>query len=112
METKISNTIRQWIPDSFERIEDSSDYKLLHDLAVNCISKLRTNSEVDLQYASEILKIVNLLYQSGNLYTRNAIENEFLAEIITEESPMSFKKHLSLFPTELKKGYIKTILEN
>jgi len=112
METKICNTIRQWIPDSLEGNEYISDYKLLHDLAVNFRSKLRTDSDIDLQYAIEILKIVNLLYQGGNQYIRNAIENEFLSEIITEESPKSFKRHLTLFPTELKKGYIKTILEN
>ncbi|MCA5005560.1 DUF7674 family protein [Sphingobacterium bovistauri] len=112
METKISHTIRQWFPDFSDGNEEISDYKLLHALAVNFRSKLLTDSDADLQYAAEILKIVNLLYQTGNQYIRNAIENEFLSEIITEESPQSFKKHLNLFPADLRKGYIKTILEN
>lgn len=65
-----------------------------------------------IESVQEIAKVVNLLYQGGSQYTRNAIENEFLTALSFEESPGRLKKHLELFPTELRKEYIKTILEN
>ncbi|GGH13134.1 hypothetical protein FAZ19_08650 [Sphingobacterium alkalisoli] len=119
MKTKIINTILQWTPEAagllpdIEHMDDTvADYQLLHKLAEVCMQKINSGSEDELERAQEITKVINLLYQGGNQYTRNAIENEFLTEISLEESPGSLKKHLDLFPSELRKGYLKTILEN
>lgn len=119
MKTKIINTIKQWAPEAaglipnLENLDDSiGDYLLLHKLAEVCSQKINSGFEEELERVQEIVKVINLLYQGGNQYTRNAIENEFLTALSFDESPGSLKKHLSLFPTELRKGYIKTILEN
>ncbi len=119
MKTKIIKTIEQWAPEAaglisdVVNLEDSiADYLLLHKLAEVCSQKICSGLEDELERVQEIAKVINLLYQGGNQYTRNAIENEFLTTLSFEESPGSLKKHLDLFPIELRKGYIKTILEN
>lgn len=89
-----------------------ADYQLLHKLADICVKKISSGSVSVIESVQEIAKVVNLLYQGGSQYTRNAIENEFLTALSFEESPGRLKKHLELFPTELRKEYIKTILEN
>ncbi|AIM39085.1 hypothetical protein KO02_22145 [Sphingobacterium sp. ML3W] len=119
MKTKIINTIRQWTPeaaDPIAKIEHEED-TVANDLILNrlvdiCLQKIYSGSVTEMERVQEIAKVVNLLYQEGNQYTRNAIENEFLTALSFEESPGSLKKHLELFPVELRKGYIKTILEN
>lgn len=119
MKTKIINTIKQWAPEAADLIpgldhlnETVADYIVLHKLAEVCCQKLGSGSEDELARVQEITKVINLLYESGNQFTRNAIENEFLTAFSVEESPGSLKVHLELFPAELRKGYIKTILEN
>lgn len=119
MKTKIINTIQQWAPEATKLIPDLDtlddsivDYLLLHKLAEVCSLKIHSGLEDELDRVQEITKVINLLYQGGNQYTRNAIENEFLTGLSFDESPGSLKKHLDLFPVELRKGYIKTILEN
>ncbi|REC79304.1 hypothetical protein DRF60_05585 [Chryseobacterium elymi] len=119
MKTKIISTICQWAPEAANLIPDVAceentlaDYQLLQKLAELCIEKNSSESEDGLAYVQEIINVVNLLYQEGNQYTRNAIENEFLTIFSCQESPGSLKNHLDLFPNELKKGYIKTILKN
>lgn len=119
MKTKIINTIRQWAPEAVSLMPDIdhldntvADYQLLHKLAYICVKKISSGSVNEIESVQEIAKVVNLHYQGGNQYTRNAIENEFLTTLSFEESRGSLKKHLELFPTELRKGYIKTILEN
>ncbi|MDM1296295.1 hypothetical protein HX021_18580 [Sphingobacterium sp. N143] len=119
MKTKMIHTIRQWIPETADLIPDlgnlddpATAYLLLHRLADTCAEKFKLGHEGELDRVKEIIKVVNLLYINGNLYTRNAIENEFLATLSVEESPGSLKKHMELFPSELRREYIKTILEN
>ncbi len=119
MKTKISNTIQQWSPEiadlipELDRMNDTvADYLLLHKLAEVCIQKLGSGLQNELEDVEKITKVINLLYQEGNQYTRNAIENEFLTTFSLEESPASLKKHLALFPAELRKEYIKTIVCN
>ncbi|MCY4780396.1 hypothetical protein ORI89_12095 [Sphingobacterium sp. UT-1RO-CII-1] len=118
MKTKISTTIRLWAPEAAHLIvedknsEAIADYCLLHKLAEDCLLKIRSGLDNELELVQKIVKVINLLYLEGNQYTRNAIENEFLTTLAIDESPGTLKKHLEMFPTELKKGYIKTILEN
>lgn len=119
MKTKIINTIQQWAPETaglipdLDNLDDAiADYLLLHKLAEVCSQKICSGLEEELERVQEIAKVINLLYQRGNQYTRNAIENEFLTALSVEESPGSLRKHMDLFPIELRKGYITTILEN
>lgn len=119
MKTKIINTIREWAPEAVRLIPELNslddtiaNYLLLHKLAEVCVQKMASGLVDELERVQEITKVVNLLYQGGNQYTRNAIENEFLTALSVSESPGSLKRHLDLFPIELRKGYIKTILEN
>lgn len=119
MKTIIKNTIKQWAPEAeglvpeLDTFDDCiADYLLLHKLAEVCSQKISSGLEDELERVQEIAKVINLLYEGGNQYTRNAIENEFLTVLSFQESPGSLKKHLDLFPLELRKGFIKTILEN
>lgn len=119
MKTRIIDTLQHWAPEAVKHIpgtENSeaglTDYQLLHELADLCVKRISEGSATDTEDTIQILNVVNLLYQGGNLYTRNAVENEFLTVFASEESPGSLKNHLNLFPVELRKGYIKTILEN
>ncbi|WP_164110623.1 MULTISPECIES: hypothetical protein [Sphingobacterium] len=112
METKIKSTLTQWIPGIQQACDEESDYQMLRRLACSCMNRIRTGTDEDLQWVEDIGKVVNLLYQSGNRYTKNAIENEFLCELIQEECPASLKQHMALLPKELRKEYLKVILEN
>lgn len=119
MKTKILNSIQQWVPESLKWISEIqnydnalADYLYLKNTANLCVVKINSGINEEIENAREIIKIINLLYQGGNQYTRNAIENEFLTVLSEEEALIILKKHMNLFPSELKKGYIKTILEN
>ncbi len=119
MKTKIFETIQQWVPASkswmdFAEANDEtlSQYLLLKRTAHFCIEKMNSTEVEDVEMAREVIKVINMLYESGNHYTRNAIENEFFAELIAQENPASLKKHLDFLSKESREGYLKTILEN
>ncbi|WP_400262737.1 hypothetical protein ACFX5U_05665 [Sphingobacterium sp. SG20118] len=119
MKTKMISTLEEWMPESRSWISDNdfsdhtiSDYQILEKLADVCLKKMNSENEHENEDAGEIAKVVNLMYQGGNQYTRNAIENEFLTKLAIAESPASLKKHLDILPKELRKEYLKTILEN
>ena len=112
METKIQKTLKQWAANAFtngEILDLKSDYEILHQFAEYTINLIRQN---DVEKGKEPFKIINIMYQNGNLHDRNAIENEFLNVIAKNESPGSLKVHMDLMPKELRQFYIKTILEN
>lgn len=112
METKIKKTLKQWFSNVFPEeslLENLSDYEILHQFAHYTLEFIQqSNMEID----KEPFKIINLLYQNGNLHDRNAIENEFLSVIARNESANSLKMHMDLMPKELRPIYLKTILEN
>ncbi|KVV14816.1 DUF7674 family protein [Flavobacterium sp. TMP13] len=119
MKTKIYEAIQQWIPDSknwfdFPSTNDETinQYALLKSVARFCNEKMDSTDEEEAESAKEVIRVINMLYESGNQYTRNAIENEFFTELSTQENPASLKKHLSLLSKESKQGYLKTLLEN
>ncbi|MCB4234612.1 hypothetical protein LDL59_04390 [Kaistella anthropi] len=114
MKTKIINTIQQWAPEAarlipdLDTLDDSiADYLLLHKLAEVCSQKIGSGSEDELERVQEIAKVINLLYQGGNQYTRNAIENEFLTALSFEESPGSLKNTWIYFPSNYEKDISK-----
>lgn len=118
METKISETIEHWIPEVADRVHATKveegfllNYILLHELAEICRDHMRKHSEGDLERVRDIARVVNLLYQEGDRYICNAIENEFLMPFALEESPGSLAMHMELFPICLRTGYLNTIVE-
>lgn len=109
METKIVKTVREWLPWSVENDDQISEYTLLKKLADYCRQQIK---EGEYEKANQVIKVVNLLYSSGKLHERNAIENEFLEVLTLDEAPASLKAHMGAFPEKLKEAYLKTILEN
>ena len=119
MDTKISNTIRQWIPDAYtlaggnvEADGTLSDYQLLRNISFSCLSKLDRATAKDIDDVARILKVINLLYQSDNQYIKHAIDNVFIKGIITAQSTHNFERHLTIFPPALKRRYLKIIFNN
>ena len=119
MKTKIYEAVQQWIPDSknwtdFPSTTDETinQYALLKTVARFCVEKMDSLDESESESAREIIRVINMLYESGNHYTRNAIENEFFTELSAQENPASLKKHLDFLSKESKQGYLRTLLEN
>ncbi|MGK6352155.1 DUF7674 family protein [Parapedobacter sp. DT-150] len=111
METKIIKTLKEWIPSVLIGKDGLSDYEALQKVADYCLEKIHGSIDERVS-AVEAIKVVNLLYMNGSLHDRNAIENEFLCVLASDDTPASLKKHLELFPKEIKHAYLKTILEN
>lgn len=112
METKMQRTLKQWFPDAFKdekHSENQSDYEALRQFAIYTLHLI---NEGNIEREKEPFKIINLLYLNGNLFERNAIENEFFTLIARDETPGNLKKHLQLMPENLRPIYLKTILEN
>lgn len=118
METKICHTIYQWIPEASNFMLENVDTKdqradniILRKLAEICRRHLEKDIGDEECEIDRIFKVLNLLYQGGDELTRRMIENEFLAVLSQEKNSNSFKKHLDLFPPELRRGFIKLILD-
>ncbi|MEC5165427.1 hypothetical protein RCH18_001155 [Flavobacterium sp. PL11] len=119
MKTKIYEAIQQWIPDcknwsDFPSTNDETvdQYALLKRVARYCMENMDSANEEESEAAREVIRVINMLYEGGNHYMRNAIENEFFTELSTQENPASLKKHLGFLSKESKQGYLRTILEN
>ncbi|SEL10164.1 DUF7674 family protein [Parapedobacter koreensis] len=110
IETKITRTLRQWIPAALTGRSPADDYEALREAANLFLRKIK-GTDTERADALEVLKVVNLLYINGGLHDRNAIENEFLFLLAAEEAPGSLKAHVELLPRELRQAYLKTILE-
>ncbi len=109
MESKIINTVKEWLPWAVSENNSISEYSLLKNLAEFSKEQFKMNNP---EKAIEVIKIINLIYSNSHLHEKNAIENEFLEVLSADESPGSLKKQLSLFPEKLKTTYLKNILEN
>ena len=119
MKNRICDTIQQWIPESKNwldtlAVDDDTinQYALLKRVARYCIENMDSINEEESEAAREVIRVINMLYEGGNHYIRNAIENEFFTELSTQENPASLKKHLGFLSKESKQGYLRTILEN
>ncbi|KEO75899.1 DUF7674 family protein [Anditalea andensis] len=109
MDSKILKTLKEWLPDLIATDSTKSEYEHLKHLAEYCRYPFVKEDQAK---AEQIFKIISLLYASGTLHDRNAIENEFLSVLAMDEAPSSLKMHLKAFPEKLKAAYLKTILEN
>jgi len=93
METRIQKTLCHWFPEAFNEIDKSlitTDYGILRQFAEftkRLIKEDATNQ-------AEPFKIINLLYSKGSLYEKNAIENEFLNTLASDETQMTLKSTL------------------
>ncbi|MFZ0281096.1 MAG: hypothetical protein WAL29_05570 [Bacteroidales bacterium] len=111
METRIQKTLRHWFPEAFIGTESSminSDYEILRQFADYTLKLINNKSDDQ----KEPFKIIHLLYSKGSLYEKNAIENEFLNLLASDENSLTLKQHLELMPEELRVIYVKTIVEN
>lgn len=111
METKIQKTLTHWFPEAFTAAENSvinTDYGILRQFAYYTKKLISNNTGGQ----AEPFKIIHLLYSKGTLYERNAIENEFLNVLASDENPLTIKQHLEFMPEGLRAVYVKTIIEN
>ena len=108
METKIQKTLHHWFPEAFKEKEElmTTDYWVLRRFAEYTRKIISDNCEGQ----KEPFRIIFLLYSNGTLFEKNAIENEFLNVLASEESSMTLKQHLELMPEGLRTVYLKTII--
>jgi len=108
METKIQKTLHHWFPEAFNQMDDQmpTDYLVLHRFAEYTRKLLNDDSEGQ----KEPFRIIFLLYTNGTLFEKNAIENEFLIVLASEENSLTLKQHLELMPEGLRMVYLKTII--
>ncbi|MFZ6664753.1 DUF7674 family protein [Peijinzhouia sedimentorum] len=59
----------------------------------------------------EILNAIDQVYQQKQLFTCNAIENEFLSVIALKLGAKDLINHLKKIPKSLWAGYIKVLIE-
>jgi len=111
MGTRIQKTLCHWFPEAFDETAKSlisSDYVILHQFAEFTQRLINEHTETQ----KEPFKIIHLLYSKGSLFEKNAIENEFLNVLASDENSLTLKQHLELMPEELRAIYVKTIIEN
>jgi hypothetical protein len=111
MKTGIRETFQKWLPELYIQLQCEklkTDYEILNQYATYTVGILDTETT----QAIDILKIIHLIYRKGNLFERNAIENEFFLTMAQNEKSNSIKLHLGIIPEELKSIYLKTIIEN
>lgn len=110
METKIQKTLHHWFPEAFKQLDElmTTDYLVLHRFAEYTRKLINDNCEGQ----KEPFRIIFLLYSNGTLFEKNAIENEFLIVLASEENSMTLKQHLELMPEGLRMVYLKTIIGN
>jgi hypothetical protein len=85
--------------------EDYRLYRLLNHYANYCAQKWETPE------TKVILALVNEDYQRDNVFTRNAIENEFLAVEARQLDNTHLMLHLTSMPELLKPVYLKVLIE-
>ncbi|MBP6184756.1 MAG: hypothetical protein KA479_07420 [Saprospiraceae bacterium] len=80
-------------------------YKALHDIGNYCAQHFE---EAETQ---EILNTINRMYLRENLFTCNAIENEFLATLAAQLDMSDLTKHLKRIPENLWAVYIHVLID-
>lgn len=82
-----------------------AEYRLLNYFGNYCAENFTTKK------AEEILILIDYLYQSEDLFVRNAIENEFLSSLAEGLGAAEMIQHLQKIPSKLQLVYIKVLLE-
>lgn len=89
----------------FAEKEDYLLYRLLNHYANYCAQNWDTHE------TKAILALVTEDYQRENLFTRNAIENEFLAVAARQLNTTHLMLHLTSMPEPLQPVYLKVLIE-
>jgi hypothetical protein len=111
METKIKKTITEWLPEAIQNAgeDGANDYQILRAVSDYCLSLL--NEQGDTDKVAEAFKVINMLYQEEQAYTKHCIENEFICNFIESSPALRLKDYLNLMPHPLKEAFIKTLIE-
>lgn len=113
MENKLQKLLENCFPHALKKTEctkrDFTPYQELNQLADYAVDGLTQKKTGEVK---EVFEMMDKLYQFGNLYDRNSIENEFLFPITQCEKEGLLKEHLKLMPKSMKAVYLKIILEN
>lgn len=112
MKSEIENCLRSRFPElypynliTYETNDLLVDYRLLNHFGNLCAKNLNDSK------SQEILEVINYLYHSKDLFTQNAIENEFLAVIAEKLGMEKMMDKLKLIPEKIQLIYIKVLLE-
>lgn len=82
------------------------DYTHLHQLAVWCAEN------PDNTQSQDVLSEISELYKKGNLFVKNAIENEFLFVFSRKLSSTKLNEKIVSMPLPLRAAFIETLLQN
>lgn len=106
------NAIIQQFKEQFPEIFPASTrndkyatYAVLHHYGVYCAQHFEEEK------SKEILNAINKLYQRKNLFTCNAIENEFFSALAERLGVNELMKHLQYIPENLWAVYINVLIE-
>lgn len=80
-------------------------YSVLHHFGTYCSRHPNDNK------TREILSTINKVYQRKNLFTCNAIENEFFPALAAQWDANAWVKHLPNIPETLWAAYLKVFIE-
>ena len=104
----IIQQLKEQFPEIFPKTMENNRYeayKVLHHFGNYCVRNLEKEE------TQEILNAINKIYQRKNLFTSNAIENEFLFALATELGVTDLMKHLKILPENLWAVYISVLIE-
>ncbi len=106
------NTIIQQFKEQFPDIfpansgnDKYATYAVLHHYGVYCAQHFEEDT------SKEILNAINKVYQRKNLFSCNAIENEFFSALASQLGVKELMKHLQCIPENLWAVYIKVLIE-
>lgn len=112
MRPKLQQYLKECIPEVYsydiaskDIDKELEDYKILHHLGLFCAGHFGES------VVNEVLKTVDSLYRSNDLFIQNAIENEFLAVLVLSLGIDNLLEIIKTIPQNLQTGYIKVLLE-
>lgn len=111
MSTSMNIRIKE-LEEKFEEIhaplqanEEFALYKELNLLGDYCFQHFDNENTV------EILKVIDNIYRKNNLYSCNAIENEFFTVLAMQIEPTALTNQLYKMPESLWAVYLKILIE-
>ncbi len=106
------NTIIQQFKEQFPEIyseplvkDKYATYSVLHHFGEYCAQHFEEDK------AAKIIDAINKAYQKKNLFTCNAIENEFFSALAGKLGVNNLMKHLRRIPDNLWPVYLKVLIE-
>lgn len=112
MDRNIPKILKETFPGfSFEMTDKEVDllYKCLNAFAKYTLEQIGLKNEKQIK---DCFDMIDKFYQSGTLYEKNAVENEYLLPIANQEKTNSLMKDLKYMPKTLREIYIEIIIQN